>query len=288
LKREQKTILERIEALSLTQISAGLIILIILPLIVPLNIMPPITPEVRGYYNSIENLPAGSRIFIHHRGAAAYYYPDLQGSSEATLYHIFRNKLRVVIACFAPDMPLVAADALERVLGGPPGQEKNFNVTYGVDYVLFGFVGYGEAATRAYATDVKGTMEKDYFGNSVSDLPIMWEPTPLETATDFDVLVIADSWDAHSVARQLLGWETPVIAMMTGGITGEALPYVAAGMWKGYLGSIRGGSEYENLLDIKGEAALYNDTITTGHLYLLALLIVGNVAFYLKKKGVSD
>ena len=80
------------------------------------------------------------------------------------------------------------------------------------------------------------------------------------------------------------GVETGVAAV------GIALPWVqhyyAEGFTHGYLASVRGGAEYEIMLNRPGKATAMTESLSLTHIFLIVLVVVGNVLyFYRKSKG---
>jgi hypothetical protein len=156
---------------------------------------------------------------------------------------------------------------------------------YGVDYANIGFTSKGEPGMRAYYTDVIGCTDEDAYGNTVADLPIMHNPDTLTDVESFDLVIILDCNNAHNQQRQLTDYtEVPKIAAMTGGITGEALPYISAGMWKGYLAGAPGAYSYEILTGLPGKGHIYGGVVTTTHTYLVIVLVIGNIAYLIKRR----
>lgn len=265
-------------------IYVALLIAGLIPLVLPIQIEPKINVNVRNFYNVIEALPSGSRVYWSSAGSAAFHYPDLEAPTQAVLKHLFSRDIVVVFASYAADSPFINALAIETILGGPPGEETNYDVEYGVDYVNLGYIGRGNTALRAFISDPQDTVEEDFYGNSIWEMEIMTQPHVIDKVTDFDLVIIHDSSNAHNQQRMLATYEVPKVAMMTGAITTSALAYVTAEIWQGFIGGAPGGYHYEVLTGQYGIGLVYGNAVSFLYIFIALVFLAGNLSFYLVKR----
>jgi hypothetical protein len=56
----------------------------------------------------------------------------------------------------------------------------------------------------------------------------------------------------------------------------------------GFIGSARAAAEFESLINKPGEAAVTTDTLSTSHLWLVILIIIGNIGFILERSSSPE
>ncbi len=151
---------------------------------------------------------------------------------------------------------------------------------YGDDYVNIGFFAGAEAAMASFASDIPGLVKVDYYGTPIDQLSVM---DGLMDLNDIDLFICLWS-GTPGWGEYLRQWYTPYEIPVIGGTLGingpGAAPYVAAGQLKGLVVGLRGGAEYEKLINKPGEAISGMDAITTSHLLVIAFVIFGNIGYF--------
>ena len=61
-------------------------------------------------------------------------------------------------------------------------------------------------------------------------------------------------------------------------------PYVASGQLDALVAGLRGAAEYEKLIDRKGGGNRGMLAQSTAHLYVVVLIIIGNVAYFRSRR----
>ena len=56
----------------------------------------------------------------------------------------------------------------------------------------------------------------------------------------------------------------------------------------GILGGLRGGAEYEILINKPGASVAKMDSESISHLYIIALIIIGNIGYFATKKTTHN
>ena len=267
----QKTIWDRIQNIPHQILYLALVIMIAIPVFIPIGIPISINKNSRDFYNTIEALPIGSGVLFDMAFGAAMYTE--QGySAEAVMTHLLSKGLKVVIVSSAPGIQ-VYISLLDKVA-------KRYQ--YGTDYVNLGYIPGREIMVASLATDLWATAGTDVYGTSLSQFPIM---ARFHRVTDFSLLILADS-DTDMPFAWLRQWFAPyniyVLAIYYGALGSLMLPYYPAQV-KGYLLSIRGGAEYELLINRPGAAIQGLDQNNLSGLYTIAVIVLGNIGFFMGK-----
>jgi hypothetical protein len=245
------------------------------PMIFPFGIPIRVSTQSRDLYNYIESLEPGSIVAIDFC-ASAGMYPDAQAATRAVLIHLFRRPIRFVLWHGSVDGPMLYNNEIKFV--------NTQGKTYGQDYVYLPYVGGGESTLAAIAENIRGVFSADINGTPLDDIPLMRE---VNEAEDFSlILVLADAGGADIwTVRQ---WTIPH-GVPEGGTPisisyPELIPYWEAGLIVGMTNGIRGGGEYELLIDVPGPGLSRTDVLSSVHLLFIGLVLVGNLQLLIKRK----
>ena len=259
-------------------IYALVFILAATPMIFPFGLPVTVSIQSRSLYNYIENLPEDSVVAVDY-AAFAGMYPDAQAATRAVLIQLFRKPIKFVLWSSGPDGPMLLANELK-------GLDTN-NKVYGEDYVFLPYAGGGENTLAAMAQSIRGIYTVDNYGTPLNQIPLMEN---IDVAEDFDlILVLADSGGADTWAvRQ---WTIPH-GIPEGGTPisisyPDLIPYYQSGLIVGMTNGIRGGAEYELLIGVPGTGLRNTDVLSAVHLLFVALILVGNVQWFMKRGGSS-
>ncbi|MBN2489327.1 MAG: hypothetical protein JXQ29_00560 [Planctomycetes bacterium] len=138
--------------------------------------------------------------------------------------------------------------------------------------------------TSLCTAGVKHTFKLDHAGRRSDSLPAL---RAIDTLADYPLVMV---FSAGSTGLQwwIMYGKERVGLTMAGGCTGDAAtqiyPFLHAGQLIGLVPGIKGAAEYETLIDdprvnAPGPAVRRMSPQTVGHLAILALVVVGNVAF---------
>lgn len=194
--------------------------------------------------------------------------------------HHMEKGHRIVTATFSPD-GLMYADKIRAE------SEKEYGYVYGADLVILPYRAGGETALVAMADDIKKAYETDYHGDSLSSMPLWKGVEGIEsmslistyTAGDNHLWLVRHVWAKHHVP--CLGG---VIALSAP----EAIVYFQNGQLTGLISGVKGAAYYETKIGLPGLAVQSMDAQSLGHGYLLALMILGNIVFWVKKKNTGS
>lgn len=255
-------------------------IVVMIPIINPIGLPITIGQYSQKWYNAIEDMPEDSVLLVSvdHSLAAI---PEVYPMDIATFHHLWSHDFKIVVIAVQQDGVLAFNMLLDEMK-----PDINYGKVYGEDWIVLGWVPQGEAGMASLGSDVWSTKPIDYLeGKSVSQFPIMQN---IKTGEDFDVLITINS-GTPGLPEWLRQWQTPYgITVLSGCVAisfpGQS-PYMQSGQVKAVLAGIPATAEYESLLNHPGTAIAGVDAISTSHMLVLSVVIVGNIIFFLTKIG---
>ncbi len=278
--------LERLQRIDSRWIFIAIIIAAAFPILYPIGLPMKVSDATRTVYETIDSVPPGGLVII----SADFSFMDV-GEMEPMfivfLRHLVQMDVKIVtIAFYAADSAIVEETVFAKV------NPEQYGKTYGVDYVHLGFIPGHETAIAAFADDVKELISKDYYGNSLSELPIMED---FNSAEDID-LAISMTGGSEYPFHYIRQWYSGYGVTITGGARGldyaSMVPYIASGQLTGFLASLRGAAEYELLTGYLGDAIPAMDSHSLIHVVIIITIVLGNIGYLAsrskpEKKGVN-
>lgn len=258
---------------------AIIFIFVSIGLINPLGLPIPIGPQAQRHYDFIESLPSGGVLVMdaaHGPGAMAELGPMMR----ATAIHAFRKDMRIIIFNMSWELgPAMAHEFVEEA-------GAMFGKSYGTDWVNLGFQPGGapvnlQAAVASFA-EARPT---DWVGTPLAQLPLMNEVKALTPEYVDHAIVYAGGTPGTEDWLAYVG-EPTGLTLSEGSIQmsiGNALPFLDAGQYKSIIPGGRGGAEYELLLGEPGAAIAGQDVLSMAALFMVAILILGNVGYFLSR-----
>lgn len=274
---QQKTIWDRLEDIPREVLYALLLVVFVIPLIRPLGLPVPISPNIRTWYQTVEALEPGDVVMIDF-GYSGGGEPELGPMAVAVYKHLFRQGgIKVITMSTSIEGPQLWDKAMAEV-----NPDSRYGTVYGVDYIHIGYIAGTETAMAAVGKDLRATTSTDYRGTPLDQYPIM---DGIVDATSFDLLICYTTGGDQSEGwvRQ---WQTvygtrymcSVLAMMVP----TMLPYQNAGQIISVTSGAQAG-EMEGLVGVPARGIKSADVITLTHLLLIGYVLVGNVATLLKR-----
>lgn len=271
---EKKGIWERLQSIDPRILYIAVVIVIVIPLLRPLGLPITVTEATLKAYRVVDGYAKPGSVVVFAFEFIAGNWAEMGPIAVAMTQHVFNKPdVRIIFLAMGRDEgPMLVERTLQYI--DKKGKE------YGKDYVNLGFFAGGEAAMAAFAKDIPGLVKRDYFGTPIENLPIM---SGLKSLTDIDLFICLWS-GTPGWAEYLRQWYTPYGITVVGGTLGVngpgAQPYVAAGQLKGLVVGLRGGGEYEKLINKPGEATAGLDAISTTHLLIFGCVILGNIGYF--------
>ena len=130
---------------------------------------------------------------------------------------------------------------------------------------------------------LKGTFPEDYLGNATSEIELLSKVHNYDNVTA--VISLADgSLTTHWIEYGNEKYGVHVAAAVAASMLTTYDPYISSGQLKAMVGGLRGAAEYENLLGIGGSGGRSMLAQSSAHLYIILLIIIGNVTYFRSRK----
>jgi hypothetical protein len=274
--KESKTIWDRLEDIPREVLYGILIVTFIMPMLFPIGFPVPITPEVQKWYDTIDKLPNGSVIMIDF-GYSGGGEPELGPMAVAVYHQIFKRVGIKVVAMSTSNEGTLLFDKVIAELN--PSQ---YGKQYGVDYIHIGYIAGTESAMAAVGKSIRATTTTDYKGTPLDQYPIM---KGVNEAADFDLLICYTTGGDQSegwVRQWYTTYKTPYLCCVLAMMVPTMLPYQKAGQIVSLVSGAQAG-QMELLVKVPARGIKSADVITMTHLLCIALVVVGNVAYFGKK-----
>jgi hypothetical protein len=255
-------------------------ILMVLPVLMPLNVPIGVPTMTKQFYDYILDLPDGS-VILYMSQLAGFNYGDLAPLCAATLNLVLNspNDLKVIMV-FAYADCVNFWDIMKTTYGIdlPPGKE------YGVDYVEFGFYIGAERGWATTCDDFKTMFPADRFGTPIEELPIM---DGVKTAADWDLILFPNSWSGliDYIVRHAYGrYHVKTLIMPAGMCAMSAAayyPHVSPGMPIG----AGGGAQLEKLQGYKSWGTTMSDSFSLMSLMTVVLACLQIIGDYMERRS---
>ena len=259
-----------------------LFILVLLPMLRPIGMPISVSQLTREYVGQLQTLEEGD-IVLDSWSTEYSGYMELKPGMIATHKYFIKNGIKLFI-CLGHPEGLALVDALfEDEL---KGYMKNYDYTYGEDYIILGFALPNQAATLAMATDFQGSVKVDWKGDSIKGTFL----DRIETGADIDMIVdfTTGAGNPGLINHIVLTFETPMVQNQIGVSLPGSFMNLDAGLITGLLASTKGGSELELLMSEPGPGLIAMDAFTLGHYLLIIFIVIGNIGYYGWSRRTSE
>jgi hypothetical protein len=233
-----------------------------------------LTPEAEQLFYAIDELPDSSVVML-----TFDYYPSALAETEpmsiAALRHMFKKDMKVVTLS---NIPLGGPSIAERVTRDVA---EEFGKVYGVDFVNLGYKANYTAVMLGMASSIASIFPADHSGTSLDELPLMQEVKNYDDISF--IFVVADNATVEywiSIVNAQFG--VPVGSGVTAVVAPKMYSFVESKQMTGLLGGMKGAAEYEQLVQSEGTATRGMDAQSLSHLLIIALVIIGNIGFFVK------
>ncbi len=263
--------IERLNRIDTRVIYAILLVSMIIPLVKPLGLPLTTPPETTALYEMIEAMPAGTPIVVS-MDTSPGGFDEVSPAATAVLSHAARKGLRVIGVAFWDAGPSL----LQKVFDASLMSTKE----YGKDYVNLGFVAGAETGMAAVARDIKGMYPVDFNGDSTASMPVL---DGIDTLQDVELLIcVATGTPGVPEWIRQVGdpLKVPIATVVVAGLVADYAPYMQSKQLIGMAPGLRGAAGYEGLIGILGRGTAGIDAQSIGHVVVLGLVVVGNIAYF--------
>lgn len=271
------TLFKRFETLDRRWIFLALLLAVLYPLLRPIGTPIQYTSNTRQFIDVIDGLQPGDTIlmsFDYGGGLAAEVDPQ----ARIVLAHAFSRDLRVVAVAFL-DLGLAYAQELV-------AQWESEGKVYGEDLVLLGYAAGAETAISAFSQDIQATFPRDVRGQPLSAYPLtrgMTDVNAFDLVVEFATGVPGPpEWIRQVQAR----YDVPLACAVTSVAGPQTEPYLQSRQLVALLNNgLKSAAEYETLVGMPGPTAAAMDAQSLGHLLIVVLIVLNNVAYLSSKSG---
>lgn len=255
---------------------------VLIPFLKPLRLPLTITKPARDVFEAVEAIPPEGPPLLISTDYAPSTAPELDPMLYAMLRHCLATKRRVMLLALYPQGAGMAQAGLDFVLPEFPEAKS------GEDYVFLGYQPGVQAVVMSIGEDIEMAFPTDAYGVPIDSLPMMKNIRNYD-----DIALVVDlagssipiTWVIYAVARYNQDLGVGVTAVSAA----QYYPYLNSGQFVGMMGGLKGAAEYEKLIvkhgysDERQIATIGMDAQSISHLVILALIIIGNIAFFASK-----
>lgn len=254
-----------------------LAVVIAIPLIWRQDLPIAVSPAAKGVYQAVEDMPKDKLALIvvfWGSGTISENRPQV----EALMRHFMTLNKRFAVIAFDPQGSQFSYDSAKRI-------SDELHKTYGKDWVHWGYRPPQNLIPllQSFPHDIIRTIGTDINGAKLSTLPAMKGVKDIK-----DIGLIADSTSVGELDSWIAyvhgPYRTPMVYAPTAVIAPEAFNSLDAGQIKGLLAGMKGAAEYERLLGRADFATRAIPALSSSHLFIIALIIVGNIGYLISKR----
>jgi len=276
--REERSPLEKLTKIDRRWIFLLIFIVMGVPILYPVGLPISVSEMTNNFWDTIDGLPPGSMVVVSFDWSAACTAEQLP-QAKAIFEHLGRKDAKIIAWAFWADGPVFADKAFTLAFGS-----SSDHPDYGKKFINLGYFPGGETAMAALASDIHGTATQDFYNNPIETLEMM---NDVKSVQDIDLYIdmVAGTPGLEDTLRQFQG-KKPSLTMLCAVLAlwlPSILPYYPMQV-KGLLSGMKGAAEYELLLRSPWKAIAGMDAQSLGHLFLIALIVIGNIGYFSAKK----
>ena len=253
-------------------------IAIAVPMFFPIGLPVTVLKSTQDFYNEMEKLHPRDIVWV-----ACEFSPSQTAEFQPVIMSIFKQcfdkDLRIVISAFSTQGPGLGMEWAKPMV-------EEYNAVYGVDYINIGYrASMSTIMDNARRDLIDAYSDRDAYQTPLQSFPIMAD---LTKASDISMVIIFTG-GSPGCGEYISNWQTTgdVMNMITVAsavqIPVENVLY-QAGMLQGMIGGMSGAAAYEKLTGRLGAATQGLDSQGLGHLVIIVLIIIGNIAYFWLKR----
>ncbi|MFO7676111.1 MAG: hypothetical protein R6X12_07350 [bacterium] len=256
--------------------------LVTFPLVVPLGLGVSSGPRAQALFEAVDAIPAGQTLLISvdfDPSSMPELYPMLVG----LMRHAFARDVRVVLCGLWVTGAGLADQAVQEVA-------PEYGKVYGEDVVYLGWKAGVDAVILGMGESIRNVFALDYYGHPLESLAMMREVTKLRDIAMAVAISAGDpgyrDWLLYAQSR----YGMKVGAGVTAVSAADVYPYLQSGQLTGMLAGMKGGAEYEVMIQKAGYSRGYMpavaamDSQSLAHVVIMLLVVIGNVAYFATRK----
>lgn len=253
------------------------VLLLVIPLVNPIGLPIVINKYTKEVYAYVDSYPEDTIVLID-MAMGLSYFGAMGPPFIDILTHMMLNGFKIVVwSGLSPEAPIVFWKCWNMI---PESVRDSY--VYGEDYVYLGFMTGGESTMIKAAEDLHGLFSYDYYGTPLDQIPILEN---VRTHKDYDIVLYASSSeDYRGMMYRVWGetYDTNLILIAQRAVV--PVNMIDAGLIVGYVRGLRGAAEYELLLNRPGPAIAQQDAVSLFFVWMLAIVAIGNFAYFMKRR----
>ena len=236
----------------------------------------PITPSAatKGVAAAIADVPDGKLIIISADWDASTQ-AETGPQTEAIIHACFQHHKRFALMSLGAPMGIKLADDLARRVA------EQYDARYGVEWCNWGYKFGYDNVLIAMAKDIPKTIGTDFHGAPVAQLPMMAGVTEISS-----IGLVIEITGLAGISEYWIGliqgvYGTPFASAYTAVMAPGYYPFLDSKQMKGMLVGAKGGAEMELLVGRPGLGGAIMAAQSWAHLFIIALIVLGNVGYLL-------
>lgn len=239
-----------------------------------------IFPEVLGAYKTIDSVPPGKIVLLSNTwsaGTKAENEPQLQ----ALMRHMFAKHIKFAILSWDPAGSEISWQSALDV-------QKDMHATYGKDWAHLGYkTGVAQVIAAGIGEDFQKVFSVDKQGTPISKIPsvnYVKDAKQIGAVVDVTSTGMMGIWIPYLTMPKHI----PLIYCPTAVMAVSAYPYLDSGQLSGMMNGVMGAVQYETLIgrgNVKTDASATSWALSCAHIYIILLILVGNVGYILAKRA---
>ncbi len=253
-------------------------IVLLLPMFMPLGTPIVVTQQTRDAYQVFDSLKKGDIVWISF-DVGPGSMPELQPQLVAVSRHLAKKGVRLAYFNMYQTLSAQLIDEIARPL------MAELNYKEGTDWVHLGYKIGGDSMLQVAATDVfKACNGVDYNNVPLDKYPMMADLKALKDVAIIYSLQVGSPGTGNYVTFLNAPYKTKIVSGSAGTMSANMVNTLKTGQIVGLLSGLPGGAEYEQIIGVPGKGASSMDAQSFAHLFIVALLIVGNAGYFLNRK----
>jgi hypothetical protein len=256
----------------------GLAIFTLVPMVLQWDLPAPVSQPVQSLYDTVAQVPADGVVVLGtdwDAGTQAENRPQM----VALVRHLLRRRLKfAMISVGYPQSPQLSQDVVDEAIREETRLDPGLDFRYGRDYVNLGYKELTRPWLLAFIQDTPAQVRADWKNRPLSET-FMTGVRQWGTGGQVQMFVDITGSSTLEEWRPLL---YPKGVRVAGAVTAvmapEQYPFLANRQMVGMLTGLKGAAEYEKLLNYKGTAYKNMRGQSFAHVYILLLLVLGNIA----------
>lgn len=274
---ETKSFLNRVLNVDRRIIFIAIFIAVVLPFFLPPVVAMKPTRWVKASYDLVEEAAQKGRPIAISFEFSAAAIAEIEPMAVAVMRHAFSRNVKIIGINLTATGTLIGASTMDKIAA-------EYGKVYGVDYVYLGYVPQYAIVIQKNGDNFRRTYKTEFRGTPIDDLPIFKGIRNYD-----DIHVVFCLAETAMVSYYIVWGVTAYNFNFVGGVTAvsaaQYYTYLQSGQMKGMLAGMKAAAEYEGLIGHPGDALRGMASQTWGHVAMIAFVVVGNIAYFVKRRS---